>query len=255
MSSVPTLPTRHPMQRAAILRRVSTEEQRQGWSLSSQHADAEAYCLRQNYVIVADVEEVDSGDLLDERDGLWRIRQMALAGLLDVIVVWKLDRLSRNIQNQQVLLYEFGIIAQRRNGHSVRVESLTEKIDDTEAGRAYVIIAAIVGEWERKNFRARSIRNKLARVQAGKPLPGRVAPYGLRWADDEHSYLLAQAPQSHHVRDIFAWGEAGETTRAMARRLTDAGILTPDGQTVWNPRTVEYILRNPVYCGELTAYR
>lgn len=74
-------------QRAAILRRVSTEEQRQGWSLRSQPVDALTYCHEQNYAVVADVEEVDSGDLLDEREGLWHIRELAKHGLIDVVVV------------------------------------------------------------------------------------------------------------------------------------------------------------------------
>ena len=168
------------MQRAAILRRVSTEEQRQGWSLGSQQADALAYCQQRSYTVIADEAEVDSGDLLDEREGLWRIRELAKRGLIDVIVVWKLDRLSRNVQNQQVLLYEFGVVAsrQRPDGSSVRVESLTETIDDTEAGRAYMMIAGIVGEYERKNIRARSMRNRLARVQAANHSPGAVRRMG-----------------------------------------------------------------------------
>src|SRR6185437_5217044 len=182
---------RQIQQRAAILRRVSTEEQRQGWSLVSQQKDAQEYCRAQDYIVVANEEEVDSGDLLDEREGLWRIRELARRGLIDVVVVWRLDRLSRNVQNQQVLLYEFGVAAcrQRSDGSPVRVESLTEKIDDTEAGRVYMLMAGIVGEYERKSFRARSIRNKLARVQTGKPLAGRSAPYGLHWTDDSHSSL------------------------------------------------------------------
>ncbi len=244
-------------QRAAILRRVSTEEQRQGWSLISQQVDALEYCRMQNYTIVADEEEVDSGDLLDEREGLWRIRELAKHGLIDVVVVWRLDRLSRNVQNQQVLLYEFGVVArrQRPDGSSVRVESLTEKIDDTEAGRAYMMIAGIVGEYERKHFHVRSMRNRLARVQSGKPLVGRSAPYGLRWADDAHSSLVANMPAAQVIRDIFAWAEAGEPTRTIAKRLTDAGIATPFNRPAWNPRTIENILRNPVYWGEYTAYR
>jgi DNA invertase Pin-like site-specific DNA recombinase len=244
-------------QRAAILRRVSTEEQRQGWSLISQQVDALEHCRKSNYTVVTDEEEVDSGDLLDEREGLWRIRELAKRGLIDVVVIWRLDRLSRNVQNQQVLLYEFGVVAprQRPDGSSVRVESLTETIDDTEAGRAYMITAGIVGEYGRKTFRARSMRNRLARVQSGRPLAGRSAPYGLRWTDDSHISLVADPSNAQVVRDIFAWAEAGEPTRAIAKRLTDAGIATPFNRLVWNPRTIENILRNPVYWGEYTAYR
>src|SRR5262249_45582811 len=94
--------------RAAIYRRVSKDEQRiAGRSLESQQEDALKHAAGRGYVVVWDGEDVDSGDLLDQRDALWELRQLVRRRLVDVVITWKIDRLSRSVDNQTVILYEF----------------------------------------------------------------------------------------------------------------------------------------------------
>lgn len=235
--------------RAIVLRRVSGDEQfKGGHSLDSQQEDCFAYAAEKGYAVVADLCEVNSGDYLDERDGLWEARQMMRRKEAEVLVVWKLDRLSRNTDYQSVILYEAG-------KYEVRVESVLEVIDDTPAGRLNRQIRGIVADLERQNIRERSMRGRKRRAEAGEFLPGRKAPYAYRWADDRKT-KLEKDPQTEHIMDeIIVMLRNGWGLREVARHLTTTGVATPMGGKVWSSQALKYILKNPCLIGKPTAFR
>ena len=54
------------------------------------------------------------------------------------------------------------------------------------------------------------------------------------------------------VREIFDWhANEGLSLRAIAIRLTDGGVSTPNGHQIWSTSTLERLLRNTVYIGTL----
>src|SRR5215211_1656489 len=93
-----TAPTRL---RAALYARVSSEEQVQGYSLDAQDRAGNAYCEAHDWDLVATYRDEGKSartDDLAKRPDFLRMLGDAEAGLLDVIVVHKLDRFARNLR-------------------------------------------------------------------------------------------------------------------------------------------------------------
>src|SRR4051812_16579644 len=116
------------MKTAAIYARVSTTGQAEdGTSLLTQTEACEAWAVRHGYVVVKKVVEDKSGATLD-RPGLDEIRDMAMRGEIDAVIIYKLDRLSRETGNTLALLKEF-------TKAGVKLESATMPIEDTPEGK------------------------------------------------------------------------------------------------------------------------
>ena len=84
--------------RAALYARVSDKSQAEEdkTSLAEQMAEMEAYCERMGLTIAARFQEVGSGSTKN-REEFQRMLSDASDGRYDVVVCWKLDRLSRGM--------------------------------------------------------------------------------------------------------------------------------------------------------------
>lgn len=134
--------------RAAIYRRVSTDEQaREGYGLVYQEDKLKAFALSQDYVLDPAhmyVDEGYSGSLpVSERPGLNQLFAAAEKKEFDVVLVYRLDRFFRKTR----LILE---AIERLNGYSVGFRSITESFDTTNiTGRFMTTLLAAVAEMER----------------------------------------------------------------------------------------------------------
>ena len=92
--------------RVAIYRRISTDEQKKGYSLDIQEDDLRQYCKDQGYTVAADEADIASGYKLEKRPGLARIRALVASHEVDLLLVWKLDRLTRRMWHLPPILEE-----------------------------------------------------------------------------------------------------------------------------------------------------
>lgn len=100
-------PDQQPL-RAATYARVSTSEQKEsGYSLQSQAREMRALVAKQGYTLVAEFVDDHTGNELEERPDLNRLRDAVRAKQLDVLVIYESDRLSRRIAHQLLLEDEF----------------------------------------------------------------------------------------------------------------------------------------------------
>lgn len=156
--------------RAALYARVSTSEQ----STLNQLIDLHRYC--QARVWEDTVEYVDEGvsGSKDSRPALDKLVKDARRRKVDILVVWKLDRLGRSLRHLILLLDELTALG-------VAFVSLGEGIDtSTPAGRLQLHVLGAIAEFERDRIRER-VRAGLARVKAqGRRLgrPEVVVPSG-----------------------------------------------------------------------------
>ncbi len=109
--------------RVATYARVSTQEQADnGTSLESQSQQLEAFCKAQGWEIFNHYVDPGYSGKDDKRPGLENLRRDAKSGYFQKIVVYKLDRLARNLR---ILL---GIEAELKE-HDVSLSSVREMID------------------------------------------------------------------------------------------------------------------------------
>lgn len=129
--------------------RVSTEEQaREGVSLDVQAARIRAYCEAKGWTLVEIFRDEGRSAKDLHRPGVQRALELARkrngARVADVLVVLKLDRLTRSVKDLGTLMEEFRRL---RFGFT----SIQEAVDTTSAtGELFFNIVASISQWERR---------------------------------------------------------------------------------------------------------
>lgn len=162
--------------RAATYVRVSTIEQATaGYSLEAQQEKLNGYATYQKYALLPPyADEGFSGASLS-RPALQKLIGDVKDGKIDIVLIYKLDRLSRRVRDVIDLVELFA-------EHNVTLYSLTENLDvSSPFGRAALKMSATFSELERETIRDRMMMGKDQRVKQGKALPTRVAPFGYRY--------------------------------------------------------------------------
>jgi site-specific DNA recombinase len=89
------------------------------------------------------------------------LRDLIRANTIDVLVVYCLDRLSRNATHGVILRDEL-------DKHLVVLESVTEDIDKSPLGEAITYLRGTFAQIEAEKIRERTMRGKQARLKEGK---------------------------------------------------------------------------------------
>jgi len=232
------------MRTAAIYCRVSTKGQADaGTSLTTQIEACRQYAAQHGYTVVAEEAEDASGATLD-RPGLDRLRDLAAQGHINALVIYALDRLSRDDTNTLVVVKEL-------RGADVQLECVTQQFEDTPTGRFLLSILAAAAQLERATILERTRRGRERRVKEGNFLNlGGSVPYGYTF-DAERRVLLVDEERAEWVRRIFEWiASEGISLRAVRVRLDSEGAPTPREDTPrWNHATIHRITKSRIYMG------
>lgn len=222
--------------RTAIYIRVSTDDQaKEGFSLAAQSQRLRAYCESQDWAI-SDIYADEGYSAKDtERPALQRMLSDIRSGRLDVVLVWRLDRLTRSVLDLYQLLRVF-------DKNEVGFKSATEVFDTTTAiGRLFITIVAAMAQWERENIGERVALGMAQKAREGKRVTS-VAPMGYSKQGDS---LVVDETRAPIVRDIFLRYAGGWGIHRIGLYLeSEYGIR-------WDKHTLGYILDNPVYVGQL----
>ena len=191
---------------AAIYTRVSTDDQaREGTSLAEQRDRLQAYCKSQGWQI-HDVYEDDgfSGKNLD-RPAMQRLIEDARQKQFDVVVVYKLDRLSRSQKDVLYLLEDVFEPA------GIGFKSATEPFETTTPfGKAVIGMLAVFAQLERDTIQARTQGGKHRRLAEGA-LVSVPRTFGYTY-DKANKQLLVNPAEAEWVRRIFQWYVHGDET-------------------------------------------
>jgi len=228
-------------EKVAIYVRVSTHHQVDKDSLPFQKEELVNYS---KYILAIDNFEIfeDAGysakntDRPAYQDMMSRIRQGEFTHLL----VWKLDRISRN-------LLDFCDMYEELKDYDVTFISKNEQFDTSTAmGEAMLKIILVFAELERKLTAERVKGIMLARAEKGL-WNGAPVPLGYEY-DEEKGYPVINEEEAKAVRFIFDNYEEVRSTGEVKHRLELAGIKTKRNGT-WTTKTIADIIRNPFYIG------
>jgi site-specific DNA recombinase len=233
----------------AIYCRVSTLDQADNASLTTQEAECRRYAAEHGYTIDEQFvfRETHTGAELHERPKLAALRLAARQHEVGAVICHAVDRLSRN----QAHLY---ILAEELDHAEVRLEFVTEDFENSAVGKFVRSAKAFAAEVEREKLTERTYRGTLARARAGRPLCGPKPPYGYLWNDDKSAYQIDSFAGAI-VQRIFREAGFGQSLRAIAIGLGNDGIPSPGQKPHWHFTTVRLILRNSLYIGEAVALR
>jgi site-specific DNA recombinase len=195
-------------------------------------------------------EEGESGKSLD-RPALQGMLEHVRRGDIDLVMVTRLDRLSRSLLD----FYEVHRLFEK---HGVQFVSLNETFDTSSAvGRAMLKLVLVFAELEREQTAERTRLAIQARAERGL-WNGGHPPLGYDSAGNGH--LKVNPVEAELVRGIFARYLEERSAIKVAKWLNDAGhrqktyISRRKGERGGNPftvATVRYLLQNRLYLGEI----
>lgn len=227
--------------RVAIYIRVSTTHQIDKDSLPFQRQELENYAKyilgTDNYVIFEDAGySAKNTDRPKYQEMMNGIRQ----GDFTHILVWKIDRISRNLK-------DFTEMYEELKQCKVTFVSKNEQFDTSTAmGEAMLKIILIFAELERKLTAERVFSIMLSRAEKGL-WNGATVPLGYIWSEDK-GFPVVEPTEAEVVKYIYKLYEQLRSTLKVAYRLQQENIQTKrNGQ--WTAKTVRDILRNPFYVG------
>jgi site-specific DNA recombinase len=234
--------------KAAIYCRVSTEDQeREGTSLKTQLEACLRYCQDKGYEVAHRFSEAYSGLTL-ERPKLNELRELVRNEQIDVVMVYCLDRLSRDPTHGVILTQEL-------ENHKVTLEAVTETVDSSELGKLISYIRGFASKLEAEKIRERTMRGKRAKLHSGiMPQGTGVGMYGYDWNRETKRREVNQV-EAVIVREIFNRVVIGESIVSIARRLNQSGVRTKatkddEGKRkLWHSLTIRRIVRNSGYIG------
>jgi site-specific DNA recombinase len=238
--------------KVVVYNRVSSDSQeRDGTSLQTQLDACLKYCQDKGYEVAYRFAETYSGLALD-RPKLGELRQLVRDGQVDVVVVYCLDRLSRDPTHGV-------IITQELEKANVALEAVIESIDSTELGKLISYIRGFASKLEAEKIKERTMRGKLAKAKMGRWTGGGASNlYGYKYikADAKNGgKRVVNEEQAQWVRRMYQWlVEEGISTTGIMNRLRAENVPTPSGRPFWIRSTVHIILTNTAYAGKTYAF-
>lgn len=220
--------------------RVSTQEQaREGYSIDEQRERLTKYAEAQMWNVYKVYSDPGfSGGGLD-RPGLKELIRDVLAGKLDKIAVYKLDRLSRSQKDTLYLIEDVFI----PNGTDF--VSMTENFDTgTPLGRAMIGILSVFAQLEREQIKERMSLGREGRAKSGLWHGSDRTPIGYRYVSGK---LQIEPYEAEIVRRIYRDFNAGKTVSAITTALRADGATTSYG--LITKGTVNSVLRSHSFTG------
>jgi site-specific DNA recombinase len=213
------------MPKAVAYVRVSTTEQaREGWSLTVQRKRARAYCDARGWRL-AKVYADEGVSSAARRPAFDAMVDDVLADGVDVIVAMKLDRLGRSAAGL-LALYE------RLERKGVNIVTIDDGIDTSTAnGRLMRTILAALAEWERDVIRDRTRNGVRAAMDDGRRVG--QPPFGYTVRDGR----LIELPDEQQVlQRIRSRRAAGASLATIAQELNEARVAPRRGR--WHPTSI-----------------
>lgn len=174
------------------------------------------------------------------------------AEILDAVIVYKLDRISRSVK-------DFSETYEIMQVHNVTFLSVKEAFDtSTPIGRTVMYILAAFAQLERETTSERVADSMLALGASGKWTGGKL-PAGMssvrKTVDGkEHSFLVVDPERIKLVKQLGTLFLSGYSITRLERYCRDNGIRSEKGK-YFNTSQIHFILSNPVYCrNDLDAY-
>lgn len=249
-----------PKLRCAIYTRKSTEEglDQAFNSLHAQREACEAYVASQvgeGWIVLPTLYDdggISGGTM--ERPALQQLLKDVDRGMIDVVVVYKVDRLTR-------ALADFAKIVERFDARLVSFVSVTQAFNTTNSmGRLTLNVLLSFAQFEREVTGER-IRDKIAASKKKGMWMGGNLPLGYDSPTDPVSRALVVNPiEAEQVRQLYQrYFELG-SVHALSEELAEQGVLTPirtaangrqRGGVAWSRGALFHLLRNRTYLGEI----
>ena len=230
------------LQRGACYIRVSTEDQKE-FSPDAQLKAIKNYAKSNNIIIDDDyifIDEGISGRHADKRPAFQEMIKQAKSKpkKFDVILVHKFDRFARSREDSVV----YKSLLKKECG--IRVVSITESIEDDKFSVILEAMLEAMAEYYSLNLADEVKKGMTEKANRGQYQA--TPPFGYKMENKQLQIVDEEAKAVKLIFDKYISGEMNFLQ--ISRYISNLGYRTHRGNLFEN-RTIEYILNNPVYCG------
>lgn len=236
--------TKIQIPRVAFYTRISTDEDHQKYSLGAQHERLEAFCKAQygdDWQLHKVYRDTESGTHMN-RPGLEEMLFDAESKALDVLLVFRVDRLSRKVRELAQMVDEL-------TKNCVVLKSITEPFDTANAaGKMMLQMLGVFAEFEHATIVERTKVGMEKKAKSGKWVGGNV-PFG--YSLDPEKGLVINEEEAVIVKKMFKMYAFGmEGTQTICNKLNEAGHRRRSGKK-WDKRVILNVIKSPLYMGKL----
>lgn len=225
--------------RVGLYPRVSGHEQEDNYSIPEQIDRMKKYCDARDWMVYKIYTDSGYTGSNMERPGLQDLIKDVESGKLDMVLVYKLDRLSRSQKDTLFLIEDVF------DKHGVAFSSMTENFDtSTPFGKAILGVLAVFAQLEREKIKERTMMGKDSRAQEGKWHGGKWIPIGYDYTE---GFLIQNAYEVMQIKEIASLFLKGTPVRTIERMMAEKGYRHKHGE--WNAKTIRRVLANPVNVG------
>lgn len=209
---------------------VSTDEQaREGFSIDAQKSECMQHIAKKNYELYDIYIDAGLSAKNMKRPALMRMIADMENRLFDIVIFWRLDRLTRSVKDKSIIFEKF-------EKYKVDFKSIKEDYDTTTAsGRMVLNIMVSIAQAERETIGERVYMGEEQKALSGLR-NGAIAPMGYDLVDGK----LVPNNDADFVRRLFTMYQAHKGIGTLARELKGKRM---------HVKTIHYILTNPQYCG------
>jgi len=221
--------------------RVSTEEQaNEGYSISAQRERLKAFCMAQNWSEHKFYVDEGISGRDTNRPQLKKLMKDIKDGLINVLLVYRLDRLTRSVRDLHKILDEL-------EKSNCTFRSATEFYDTSTAmGKMFITIIAAIAEWESANLGERVTMGQVEKARQGEWAA--QPPYG--FYKDENHKLHIHEEEIKAVKLMIKKIREGMSFRQLSIYM-DASKYMPKRGYKWHIGTLLTLLHNPALYGAM----
>jgi len=248
--------------RAVIYARVSTDMQRDNFSIPSQISECVKFVKSKGYMLVGNqyVDKESGRDVAADAPNRipayvddYSSRELSRPSLdaaiyfleqfgYDLLIVHALDRLARDPYIRQTLEREL-------NKRGARVEYVLGAYEETPEGEIRKDLDATFAKWENAKRVERCMRGKKKKAESGKWVAG-IIPFGYQYDPKDKGALIVNPKTAPIVQRIFhLYTVENRSIREISRILTREGHTPYKGGTEFPKTSINHILVNTAYIG------
>ena len=230
-----------------IWARVSSREQKEGYSIDAQLRATRDRAVKNGWSVVREFDVAESAKRGAERATFNKMLKWVSANAkrekIKAILSHKLDRVCRNMRDA-VRLQEL------EDTCGVQLAFVENDFGPGAAGALSFNVMAAVAQYYSDNLRSEVLKGMDERVRQG--WPAGHAPFGYLNVDDKAEPVIPHPENSKTVMRIFELYSAGKHTfESLGDKLAEEGFTFRPSQPRFNRTTLSYILNNRFYIGEL----
>ncbi len=225
--------------------RVSTELQKEEGTIEIQKQKIKEFAAKNNFTIINEFSDNGLSGGLSDRPGLKKMLEIITTTDAEFILIYKLDRLARDLYIQEGLIKEFN------NSNKQLISTLEPDLDSNDPFRkAFRQMLGVFSEFEKAMIALRLEGGRENKAKSGGWHGGKIYGY-----NNLEGNLIINEQEAKTINLIFTLRKNKKSFKVIAKHLTELRIPTKRGKEKWGASTIRKILNNPIYKKGIISYK